>query len=157
MNWTIRRATPADAAMLGEHRGNVWRDAGGHTDAQVLPQIPIWAAWLAGAIQDGTYVAWIAADAGGAAVGSAGLLLRPTLPRPGFPADREGRVHSVYVVPELRRRGIARAMMAELIDFARSSSLLQLVLHSSDEGRPLYLDIGFVPIDDMALRFPAPA
>jgi GNAT superfamily N-acetyltransferase len=157
VSWAIRRATSADAALLGEHRGNVWRDAGRHTDAEVLPQIPVWAAWLAGAIEDGSYVAWIAADAGGAAVGSAGLLLRATLPRPGFPADRDGRVHSVYVIPELRRRGIARALMAELIDFARSSSLIQLVLHPSDDGRPLYLGLGFVAIEEMALRFPAPA
>ena len=157
MSWVIRRATSADARLLGEHRGNVWRDAGRHTDAEVLPQIPVWAAWLADAIEGDSYVAWIAADARGAVVGSAGLLLRPTMPRPGFPADRDGRVHSVYVVPQLRRRGIARAMMAELIGFARTSSLIQLVLHPSDEGRPLYLDLGFVPIEEMALRFPAPA
>lgn len=156
MSWAVRRASIADAAVLGSHRGNVWREGGHHSDAEVLPHIPIWTAWLTDALANGNYAAWIATDANGAAVGSAGLFLRSSMPRPGNPVDREGRVHAVYVVPALRRRGIARALMLELIDFARTLSLAQLVLHPSEAGRPLYAGLGFLPTDEMALRFTAP-
>lgn len=156
MSWARRRATSADAALLGEHRADVWREAGGHSDAEVLPQISVWTAWLAKAIEDGTYVAWIAHDPSGVAVGSAGLLVREALPRPGFPVNREGRVHSVYVVPEMRRRGIARAMMEDLIAYARTAPLSQLVLHPSDQGRAVYAALGFIQIEEMALRLPPP-
>ncbi|MEO7039957.1 MAG: GNAT family N-acetyltransferase [Candidatus Elarobacter sp.] len=156
MSWTLRRATAADAPLLGEHRANVWRDAGGHSDAEVVPQIPIWTAWFAAALANGTYLAWIAGDANGGTVGSGGMLLRDSLPRPGFPINREGRVHSVYVVPEQRRRRVGRALMEEMIEYARAAALSQLVLHPSDDGRGLYAGLGFTQIDDMALRFSPP-
>ena len=74
------------------------------------------------------------------------------LPRPGWPSDREGRVQSVYVVPHARRRGIARTLMAEVMDYARAAMLIRLTLHPSDDARPLYASLGFDQLDEMGLR-----
>lgn len=157
MSWAVRPATPADAPLLGEHRGLVWREAGRRPAAEVNAQIAVWSSWTADAMTDGNYAAWIADDASGEAIGSAGLLLRLTMPRPEFPVDRDGRVHAVYVVPSMRRRGVASALMAEIIAYAREVMLTQLVLHPSVDGRPLYAGLGFVPLDEMVLRFSPPA
>ncbi len=55
----------------------------------------------------------------------------------------------MYVVPELRRRGIARALMTKLIDCATQAGAPVITLHASDEGRPLYEQLGFRPTHEM--------
>ncbi|HYZ15443.1 MAG TPA: GNAT family N-acetyltransferase [Candidatus Acidoferrum sp.] len=148
---TIRRAVPADAALLAEHRARVWREAGGHEDDELVPQIPIWTAFFVRAIGEESYVAWIAEEHGHP-VGSGALLVHLAIPRPRIVSDREGRVQSVYVEPQARRRGIARAIMAEITAYARSVPLIRLTLHPSEDGRPLYASLGFVPLDEMGMR-----
>jgi GNAT superfamily N-acetyltransferase len=147
----IRRAVPADAALLAEHRARVWREAGGHGDDELVPQIPIWGAFFERALADETYVAWIAEEAGHP-VGSGALLVHAAVPRPFVDSEREGRVQSVFVEPEARRRGIARALMAEITAYARALPLIRLTLHPSEDGRALYASLGFVPLDEMGLR-----
>lgn len=151
MSYAIRRATPDDAALLAEHRARVWREVGGHSGESMAAQIPIWTAWFHDAVGDGTYVSFIAEE-NGEAIGSGSLLVHVAIPRPGFPSDREGRVHSVYIVPHARRRGIARALMAELMDYAATAMLIRLSMHPSDEARPLYVSLGFEQLDEMGLR-----
>lgn len=151
MGITIRRAVPADAALLAEHRARVWREAGGHDDDELIPQIPIWTAFFVRAVDDETYVAWIAEESGNP-LASGALLIHLAIPRPRIPSDREGRVQSVYVEPEARRRGIARAIMAEIMEFARRENLIRLTLHPSEAGRALYASLGFVPLDEMGMR-----
>jgi GNAT superfamily N-acetyltransferase len=152
MSLVVRRAGPEDAALLAEHRARVWREVG-DWDADVLaPQIPVWTEWMRGALAGGTYVGWIA-EREREPVGSGAVLVHLAIPRPGSPSDRAGRVQSVYVVPGARRSGIARALMNEAIAFAREAKLISLVLHPSDEARPLYAAMGFTEADEMLLRF----
>lgn len=151
MSWAIRRATSADAALLAEHRGRVWVEVSGYDEAAVAGQMPVWTAFFADAIEESRYVGWIAHDGGGTVLGSGALLVNLAIPRPEHPGDRYGRVQSVYVVPAARRHGIARAIMAELIAYARTALLLRLVLHPSEMARPLYAGLGFAPVDEMAL------
>ncbi len=62
---------------------------------------------------------------------------------------REGLVMNVYTAPAWRRRGIARRLMEEIIAWAKTAGIVRLVLHASDEGRPLYTALGFVPTNEM--------
>ena len=155
MSYALRRATADDAPLLAEHRGRIWREVGDWNDEPIFAEIPVWTAWMREAVADGTYVAWIAEDASGEAVASGAVLVHVAIPRPGFPSDREGRVQSVYVVPGERRRGIAHAIMAEIMDFARASMLIRLTLHPSDEARELYTSLGFTELDELGLRLTA--
>ena len=147
----IRRATPDDAALLAEHRARVWREVGDWSDEALAPQIPIWTEWFRDAVADGTYVSFIA-ERDGEAVASASLLLHVAIPRPGSPSDRIGRVQSLYVAPDARRHGIARALMDAVLEYAHGAALIQLTLHPSDEARPLYASLGFTALDEMGLR-----
>jgi GNAT superfamily N-acetyltransferase len=151
VSYAIRRAAPDDASLLAEHRARVWREVGGWGDAPMAAQVPIWTAWFHDALAAGTYVSFIA-DEEDEAIASASLLIQAAIPRPGAPSDREGRVQSVYVRPEARRRGIARALMERLMEHARTASLIRLTLHPSDEARPLYAAMGFSDLDEMGLR-----
>ena len=151
MSYAIRRATADDAALLAEHRARVWREVGDWDEESMAAQVPIWTAWLHDAVESGTYVAFVA-DENGAAIASGALLLHVAIPRPRASSDREGRVQSVYVVPDARRRGIARALMERIMEYARAAALIRLTLHPSDEARPLYAALGFSALDEMGLR-----
>lgn len=150
MSWAIRGATPDDAALLAEHRGLVCLDVYGWEEATVRAQIPVWTAFFADMLAENRYLGWIAHD-GASVLGSGALLVNAIVPRPGHPGDRYGRVHSVWVEPAARRRGIARGIMLELIEYARAAMLVRLVLHPSDVARPLYAALGFTQQDEMAL------
>ena len=150
MTVALRRATADDASLLGRHRARLWTEATNVPHEVLHAQAAAWSAWFAQAIAGDTYVAWIA-DENGEAVASAGLLVLPAIPRPGGRSAHEGRVHSVFVVEAARRRGIARAMMHVLLDYARAAGLQRLKLHPSEVSRPLYASLGFTPIDELGL------
>ncbi len=49
----------------------------------------------------------------------------------------------VLVLPEFRRRGIARALMKHALDFTEARGIGCVKLDATDMGRPLYLSLGF--------------
>lgn len=55
-----------------------------------------------------------------------------------------GWVGTIYVVPELRGRGLGRALTQAVIDGLESRGCRTLVLVATDAGRPLYERMGFV-------------
>lgn len=60
-------------------------------------------------------------------------------------------VVNVYTDPSHRRQGIARKLMEVIIDWCRSEGFGSVLLHASDEGRPLYESLGFTPTNEMRL------
>jgi GNAT superfamily N-acetyltransferase len=102
-------------------------------------------------IATGRHRYWIA-EADGKAVACA-LLAWIVLP-PNFAkcARKRGCVSSVYTVPEFRRQGIARRVMMDLLAWAEAEGLSRLILWASDMGRPLYVDLGFIPSRGMELN-----
>jgi GNAT superfamily N-acetyltransferase len=111
------------------------------------------------AIPTGTYVAWVASPAGRPAeiIAGGGVQLRPMLPRPGDTGDEiirgpEGIVLNMYTERSWRRRGIAALLMRRILEWAEYERISRLVLHASNEGRPLYEKLGFVQTNEMKLR-----
>ena len=152
----IRRATEADAPALAGHRVAMFRDMGSADpsihDALRAAAAPVIRDWIVA----GDYVAWVAHVAGSPheIVGGAGVQLRPLLPRPHpngreLLAGREGNVVNVYVERSHRRQGIARRLMEAIVAWAPTGGVARIVLHASDEGRPLYDSMGFVPTNEM--------
>lgn len=62
-----------------------------------------------------------------------------------------GWVNSVYVLPPLRRRGIAKELMLAGLDWLRGRGCVVARLRTSDEGQPLYELLGFVAGREMEL------
>jgi ribosomal protein S18 acetylase RimI-like enzyme len=85
------------------------------------------------------------AEEGGEAIGSAACQLHlvpfPVVLKPEH--WLHGYVFHVWVEPEFRRRGIARALTARCVDYLRDIGCTTAVLHASDAGEPLYISMGF--------------
>jgi GNAT superfamily N-acetyltransferase len=107
-------------------------------------------------LASGEYVGWLAYlnAPPHAAIGGAGVQLRPLLPRPD-PTGQfllrglDGLVLNVYVDEAHRRLGVARRLMATRTDWAPGAGIVRLVLHASPDGRPLYESLGFLATNEM--------
>jgi GNAT superfamily N-acetyltransferase len=58
----------------------------------------------------------------------------------------------MYTEPEYRRRGLARKLMEIMIAWCKQEAFGSVLLHASDEGRPLYEALGFVATNEMRLK-----
>jgi GNAT superfamily N-acetyltransferase len=154
--YTIRRATTADAGALARHRAEMFRDMGELPDDLYDTLIDAAGAYFTQAIADGRYVGWVAElrDRSGATVGGAGLQLRELLPRPDVTRGRlvrgpQGLILNVFTERAWRRRGVADALMRELLRWCRGNGIESVVLHASGDGRPLYERLGFRQTNEM--------
>jgi GNAT superfamily N-acetyltransferase len=58
---------------------------------------------------------------------------------------------NVFTARSWRRRGVAEALMRELLAWCRDNGVESVVLHASNEGRPLYEKLGFTATNEMQL------
>ena len=135
---TIRPASAADHDVLRE----LWEEFEAELGGEPYLHETWEEAWedLSVTIDDG--VALIAEE-DGSPVGFVFCVL-------GDRGRKTAHVTDIYVRPELRRRGIGQALLAELIEPARAAGLghvsLEVLMHNVD-ARRLYERLGFVPVD----------
>jgi GNAT superfamily N-acetyltransferase len=102
------------------------------------------AAWLRERLDSPCFGAFVAVEAG-RVVGSGGISIYDNPPGPG-PTTREAYVMSMFTEPDVRGRGVARAVLDALLGFAREAGGVGRVwLRASEMGRPVYLRAGFEP------------
>ena len=141
----IRIATQSDLPTLLEFRMGMIRDlsAAEHGrrpwDPEALRQAN--QHWLEEHV-DRDFLAWLA-EIDGRAAGTAAILWFPHPPGLRKPPGLEAHILNVYTKPEFRRLGIARALIARVIDEARARGVGRIWLRASREGRPLYEAMGF--------------
>ena len=109
---------------------------------------------IAELLREGSYAGWLAIDASGQVIAGAGAHIRAQLPRISYDgyhiaAGSVPLVVNVYTHPDWRGQGIARALMKKLLEWASARGCDRVVLHASDEGRPLYTSVGFEPTNEM--------
>jgi ribosomal protein S18 acetylase RimI-like enzyme len=143
MNIQIREATPEEYAEAGAVTASAYREfvRGGDWE-DYLESI----ADVAGRADRTTIV--IALD-GTRIVGSATLELTDRVEPDDDPAldPAEAHIRMLGVAPEARRRGIARALMADCMDRARASGKTFLTLHTTERmaaAQRMYESLGFV-------------
>ena len=155
--FTVRRASVADVRHVARHRAEMFGDMGRLPRELYQPLVEQTVRFLETAMPREEYVGWLAApaDAPETIIGGAGVQLRRTLPHPTHEGEkrlvsgRQGIVLNVYTEREWRKRGVARRLMEEVIEWARGSGLETLVLHAAPDGRPLYEHLGFVQTNEM--------
>lgn len=147
--YTLRAATAADATVVARHRVSMFRDMGMLDERDAAALAAGSQAHLTTALSDGTYLGWLI-EYDDVVVAGAGVILRPMLPRPESPyGGEDAEVLNVYTDPTHRRRGLARRLVEHVLSWSRTRGLRRISLHASDEGRPLYEQLGFVPTNEM--------
>jgi ribosomal protein S18 acetylase RimI-like enzyme len=150
-NYLVRRATPADALVITAQRRAMFEDMG-HADATRLDAMDTaFEPWVAERLRAGSYIGWLMDDGAGKVVAGAGLWVMDWPPHQLGQAPRRGNILNVYVAPEHRRRGLARRLMDDVLAYCRADGLEVVILHASEQGRPLYAALGFAPTNEMRL------
>jgi GNAT superfamily N-acetyltransferase len=152
-SYDLRLATVDDAAILAHHRASMFLDMK-EVDEQGASIIANASEdHLKALIEAREYFGFLA-EQQGEVVGGGGVWLRPLLPRPGtLHGSMEAYVLNVYIEPEHRRQGVARAIMQAIIEWCRAQRTARLVLHASKEGRPLYESLGFESSNELRIKF----
>lgn len=146
---TIRLATAGDVPVLAD----AWY-AMLDEDGLLAPVVdPNWRSYITADFRAGMSVGsqlWLVGESEGRIVATGAAFFRggrSTIALTGLTATFAG----IYTFPEHRRRGYARAIVERLIELCRTSGCRSIRLRASDQGRPLYQQLGFVAGDEMVL------
>lgn len=142
MSTTIRPATPDDAgAMVRLHRAAVQAVDDAHYSREVREAwspvpTPEREAWLVGRITDPTVLALVAMNENGDIAGFAFASLQP------------GKLHALYVHPDLGGQGIGRQLLAQVEAQARASATEVMELMASRNAVAFYAACGYARMAD---------
>lgn len=89
------------------------------------------------------HIAWVYKEDGEiVAISGMNILSKP--PRTNNFTGREAYIMNIYVAPSYRRKGIAKSLMDQLLEDAKSRGINDITLIASEKGQPLYEAMGFV-------------
>ena len=149
--YVYRTVQPDDLELICRHRHEMFK-ASGRTDAMVAPMTDAFRPWLARKLESADYFGWIAL-ADGAPVAGLGMMVLDWPPHPSHPEqDRRGYILNVFVEPEHRGNGIAKALMSMAMNEGRRLGLEYMALHATAMGRPMYEKLGWQQTSEMAIR-----
>ncbi|MBZ5578151.1 MAG: GNAT family N-acetyltransferase [Acidobacteriia bacterium] len=149
--FVVRAGTPADVETIMAHRRAMFFDMG-YRDAGWLDEMSAaFLPWLRRKMESGEYLAWFAMTPEGSVAAGAGLWLMDWPGGLHGCGALRGNVLNVYTEAAYRRQGLARRLMAVILDWCRSHDVPTVVLHASDEGRPLYVSLGFQATNEMRI------
>jgi GNAT superfamily N-acetyltransferase len=140
----IRRATSADLDGLLSLRLALMRETGkvhGAADEQTLYELT--RAYLHATIPQGRCLVWVGEEEG-QLVATGGLVFLEGPPSHENPSGLEGYIFNMYTHPAWRGRGLAHAILRQIIIYAREETpARRLWLRATAAGRPLYEGEGF--------------
>ena len=149
--YTIRQATKADLDILMHHRRAMFLDMGRKDDEILAKAMRTSRDFFSNQFEYGRFHAWVVEQRPGTIIAGAGVITFDYPPSPRDPSPQRPMVVNVYTERAHRRKGIARKLMEIVIDWCRSMQFGSVMLHASDEGRPLYESQGFEQTNEMRL------
>ena len=142
--WKIRPAVVKDIPALVELRLGMFQSMGFSNPAELDKLRKQSYDYMEDKLPSGEYLSWVA-DVNGQAVASGGLVIHSAPPTILNPGGLEGYVISVFTAPEWRKQGMSRAIMTAILDYLRSQGITYVTLRATEQGRPIYLSLGFAP------------
>jgi GNAT superfamily N-acetyltransferase len=156
-----RQASAADIPTLVKHRRRMFEEMAAAQSRTYEPGAldrmeEAYIEYLRRHLADGSVRAWLA-RAKGRVVSSATVTFLPWPPVPAAGSVRVALLHSIYTLPDHRRRGHARRLVETVIAYCRARNVpwIRLGGPGTDAARSLYESLGFEPADVMRLDLSA--
>jgi GNAT superfamily N-acetyltransferase len=144
---TLPPAGLGDLEVILHHR----REMGGDYERKLSDFEEASRRHMANALGDGSYYGLIG-QMDGKPMAGGGVVIAAW---PGSPLNYDSRrawILNIYVDPECRHRGFARAITKALVEWCRENGFQSVALHASEFGRSLYENLGFRSTNEMRLR-----
>lgn len=146
---TTRRAAIDDSELITRHRKAMFADMRSAAETVLDEMGRNFEPWLRRMISADKYAGWITCD-GERAVASAGLLILDWAPHFLDPqSDHRAYILNIFVEPEYRNRGIAKALTLDCMAEAKRRGIGVIALHASSKGQPVYEKLGFKTSNEM--------
>ncbi len=140
MNIIYRKMVSDDLDTFISMRIKQLREEGATEDFDLVPALKD---YYERHMADGTFVSWLAVD-GDKIIGTSGMSFVEKPPYFGCPSGRIGLLSSMYTNPDYRRMGIAKKLLAKVVEEAKNYGCGTVQITASDMGVLLYTDFGFV-------------
>jgi GNAT superfamily N-acetyltransferase len=95
-----------------------------------------------GFLSDDVFVAKATLDGNIVSVGAVSIIDFP--PTPENQQGKAGYIHTMYTMPEHRRKGLAKQILDCLVGWCKQKGMNLVLLAASDEGMKLYSSSGFL-------------
>lgn len=144
--FTTRRATLEDTEALVQLRLQLFQETGDlREDRALLEAAEIARIYFQENLPTGRFLAWVA-EADEQMIGTSGLIFfeKPPIIEP----QREAYIMNMYTVPTWQRRGVASALLQDILRYVRTTSAKRIWLRTTEPGRRLYEKHGFVSTKD---------
>jgi len=149
---TIRETQLEDLEEILLHRRYMFRDMGQRDEAILDAIVCTSRPFIRQSLIDKSYLGWFAIASDGKVAAGVGLMLNPWVASPRDPNHaRRPYLLNVYTYPEFRKRGLARLLTQNSIEWCRENGYRTLWLHASEQGRRVYESLGFQPTNEMKL------
>ena len=142
-SFDIRSTTLDDLETLVQLRIDFLREIGSCNQAQKNALTEATQTYFRNKMPTREFMAWIA-EAQGRIIGTSGVVLFERPPVAENLSGKEIYIMNMYTVPEWRCQGVATTLLQKILCFAEQKSIGRIWLHSTNEGRPIYLKCGFV-------------
>jgi ribosomal protein S18 acetylase RimI-like enzyme len=144
-----RRATVDDSGLITLHRKSMFADMRDAPDSILDEMARNFQPWVRRMITADKYAGWITSD-DERPIASAGLLILDWAPHFLDPTcTQRGYILNIFVEPEYRGRGIAKALTKACMDEAKRRDIGVIALHASQKGQPVYEKLGFKTSNEM--------
>lgn len=148
---SIRPARPEDIPTLVSFRREMFRDMQVTSAQRLEASLEPFGQWLAEQMQAGAARGFLARGPRGPVGSALGWIYR-WYPSPMYPENRKvGYLFNVFVAEGFRRRGLARRLVEDCIEWLKASGARKITLHTSEKGRSLYASLGFEEGNEMEL------
>lgn len=135
-----KRLTEKELEIFIDMRIKQLREEGAKEDIDLKPALR---EYYNHHMADGTFVSWLAVD-GDKVVGTSGMSFVEKPPYFGCQNGRVGLLSSMFTSEAYRRQGIAKELLARVINEAKEYGCGTVQITASDMGVLLYTDYGFV-------------
>ncbi len=149
--YIIRQATVDDAGIVAQQRASMFTDMG-IDPGLIAARDASFRAWVGERLAGGNYRGWLAVKDDGQVIAGAGLWFYEWIPSPLAPSLTRAYILNVYTERQFRKQGIARRLVEEILAYCRERELAVVLLHASQEGRPIYEGLGFKASNEMRLN-----
>jgi ribosomal protein S18 acetylase RimI-like enzyme len=141
----------ADAEAIGQQRLRMFADAGVAEEVSMGTMVANFVEWVRPRLADDSYAGWLV-EGDCQLVAGAGLWVIDWPPHFMDDEPRRAYLLNFYVAPEMRRRGLARELLALAVAEAKARGIKVVTLHASKFGKPVYERAGFKMSNEMILR-----
>lgn len=139
MEITYKKLTEKELDTFIGMRIRQLREEGATEDIDLVPALKD---YYRRHMADDTFISWLALD-GDRIVGTSGMSIVEKPPYFSCPTGRIGLLSSMFTEKDHRRMGIARELLAKVVEEARSRGCGAVQITASDMGVLLYTDFGF--------------